>query len=320
MTRTYVEDEPMGELGAVLGWYADVALRPDAGAMDRIRAELRAEAQRLSIRRHAEALAAAMAPSLPAITPRAPFATWSLRRVGLAIAASLVLGVSVGTTTFAASKAGGPLYGARIWLEEVTLPSDVEARLEAEIARAHVRLAEASDAAAQGDTNAVTAALAAYERIVEETLASGVAGTPGGDRAAVAFGNHLEILRSLLARVPDQARGAISHAIEQGDRAKTRLETAPPRANPQPGKPAPSARPARTPRPDPTANPGGPPAARPTPGPGAPAASQPTPNPNASAPGEGGDPSNDQGGPPDEQGPPDDQGDQQGTTGVGQGR
>ena len=67
----------------------------------------------------------------------------------------MLAGLLIGSTAFAASRAGGPLYDVRLALEEATLPADPGARLEAELAMAQGRLAEIVEAAARDDGPAV---------------------------------------------------------------------------------------------------------------------------------------------------------------------
>jgi hypothetical protein len=71
----------------------------------------------------------------------------------------------------AASQAGGPLYGPRIGLEGLLLPSDPAARAGAEVVRLEARLAEFAAATAGGDPGGAAAALDAYQAIAEEALA-----------------------------------------------------------------------------------------------------------------------------------------------------
>jgi hypothetical protein len=257
MTAGHARDEA-GVLGVILARYSATALEPDLAAMERIRAELRAKAQHASVRRRAEALALSAVPTV-AVPLRRPFRSSSPRRFSLALAAALVLGLTMGTSAFAASRAGGPLYGARIWLEEVTLPADPEARLEAEVARAQTRIAEAAEGVSRGDDGAVEAALTAYQQIVDETLSEDAGGTPGSERAALAFEHHRSVLIALVGRVPGQAAEAIAGAIAKSDNAIRKLEHATPPAKHENGRPAtpPTQRPHPTPHgPKPTDAPG----------------------------------------------------------------
>ena len=117
------------------------------------------------------------------------FAARSLRRIGARAAVAIMAGLIVGSLVFAASRAAGPLYGARLALLDAELPSDPASRLDDQIANAQVRLAEASDAEAQGDGGALVAALAAYG-----TDAATLAPTTGAGagRALAAVEQHRE--------------------------------------------------------------------------------------------------------------------------------
>src|SRR6185369_9792763 len=101
-------------------------------------------------------------------------------RRGMALLAAAVLSLVAVGGALAASGAGGPLYGARIWVETVTLPSDPGARASAELARLESRLAEVQAAVRKGDRVAAAAALAAYQQIADEALAGA-----GTDQAAI---------------------------------------------------------------------------------------------------------------------------------------
>lgn len=250
-------DDGMDELRSLLVRYADAALAPDPASMERIRRTIRAEAQGASVRRRAEAVAIAVVPPAPLAAPRPMSGGRSVRRLSLALAASLALGLALGTTAFAASQAGGPLYETRVWLEELTLPSDPVARLPAEVARAETRLAEAAEAASRADAEAVMAALAAYGRIVDETIGA-ASDAIGRERAALAFQHHLDVLRELQDRVPNAAKDAIRKAADKSDKAKDRLETPAPGKPTDPGnKPAETPPPGKTPPPRTTPNPPG---------------------------------------------------------------
>ena len=165
--------------------------------MDRVRADLRARAQRASVHRRAEALAIAAVPATVIPARRGPFAGWSVRRASFATAASLVLGVSIATTTFAASRAGGPLYASRIWVDTATLPAEPGPRLQAELAFAETRLAEASAAAANDDVGGVTAALDAFNGIIVMTADEQAARGAAPGVALQAFQHHLAVLQGL---------------------------------------------------------------------------------------------------------------------------
>jgi hypothetical protein len=136
------------------------------------------------------------------------------RRGGaLLLAAGLAVGVLGGTA--AASTAGGPLYGARVWVEEMTLPTEPTERSAAELRRLESRLAEIQVAAAHGDQGAVTAALAAYGQIADEALAEAGTDSATLNRLQVALGRHLAVLRGIAATAPSQATEALQRNIDR---------------------------------------------------------------------------------------------------------
>lgn len=174
------------------------------------------------------------------------------------LAAVLVVGLT-GVTLAAAP--GSAFYGIRLWVENVTLPTEANARAEAQLALLEERLSEAQEASANGDGNAVSAALAAYRAEVADLLA-----TVDGDELRLArleavLGTHLVALRTLSNQVPEQARDAIQNAIDNSSKAWDRVHESQgnPAASPgsSPG-PDSSHGPDRTP-------PGGPPDDHPTP-------------------------------------------------------
>ena len=232
---------------------------------------------------------------------------WSrarLRRGGaLLLAAGLAVGVLGGTA--AAAQPGGPLYGARVWVEEVTLPADPTERGAAELRRLESRMAEIEAAARSGDQGAVAAAIAAYGDIADEAL--GGAGTDASmlDRLRAALDRHLAVLRAVAATAPAQAQAAIERnierAVQHNDATLVKIvsRTSPPNANqgggsnPQPAgnqkpnanptpaatpdqskKPRPTDKPvapnptpvAKAPAPTPTGHPAGKPSPKPKPG------------------------------------------------------
>src|SRR5512135_534597 len=126
------------ELARRLEAYADARLRPDPAAMARIRSAVVAEA-----RRGAEPV---------------PFRRRPAFRFGFALLAAAALLAAIAGSAFA-SQAGGPLYGARLWIETVTLPATPSARAEAQIARLDARLQELQTALAAHDGAAAAAAL-----------------------------------------------------------------------------------------------------------------------------------------------------------------
>ncbi len=153
---------------------------------------------------------------------RAPFAGWSLRRVGVSLSAAVLAGLLVGTSAFAASRAGGPLYETRVALETLTLPAEAPTRVDAQLAQAQARLAEAVEAAGRHDDPATTAALDAYDDTINEL--ESMDGAPAA-RALEAVRFHRTILVGIAAGAPVGAADGLARAIANSDRVIEALAT-----------------------------------------------------------------------------------------------
>ncbi len=201
------------ELERTLARYARVRLDPSPAASKRARAAIMDTAWRSHLERT----------GAPVVGPRRRglFAGWSMRRLSGTLAAAVLAGLLVGSTTLAASRAGGPLYDARLGLEELALPSDPASRLEAELARAQTRLAEAVDASTRGDEGALEASLAAYGQAIEEL---GSATGPGAERALEAIRVHRAVLVEVLAHAPASAAAGLDRAIANSETLIVRLD------------------------------------------------------------------------------------------------
>ena len=204
------------ELERKIERYARLRLDPSAAQAKRARSVLMEAAWR---QRLAEPALAAP----PARHVRGPFAGWDARRLGVSFAAAMLAGLMIGTTAFATSRAGGPFYATRVALEELTLPTDPQARLEAEIGLAQARIAEIADAVARDDSGAVAAAVGAYLSAIDDLDES--TGGPA-DRALGAIEYHQVVLEGLLARVPESARAGIQNAIVRSGAVIVRLDAA----------------------------------------------------------------------------------------------
>jgi hypothetical protein len=288
------------ELTRRLEAYADARLSPELSATTRMRAVVMTAAHRQAAlsRADADRAIAAAAIVAQAQADRTRRAAWR-RPLTALLAAGLTLGVGVGTV--AASQAGGPLYGVRIWAETLTLPNEADARAQAELQRLESRLAEAAAASAAGDTVAANAALEAYAAIVNEATED--AGNDISAAATLEAGvrSNMDVLTVLVGRVPsDAARDAIQRAIDRSDSALDRMHE-------NPNGTTPAVDPTRSPRPERTANPNRPtddpskatPKPRPTPriDPNAASTPRPTPRggPPVEPPGGGGNPQGGQG-------------------------
>jgi hypothetical protein len=214
--------------------YAESRLSPDVTTSSRLRARVLAVAHRQAALAHADAGltivptlddgAADAAPFSPRAQQLARAASgsrgWSGRRsparraAAVALAATLGLGVMAGGAF--AARPGGPLYDARLFAETLTLPSDPSARAVAELDRLKDRLREIAEASRAGDSAGVTAAVAAYEAIVDEASASAI--LAGDDVAAAVLetgvARNVAVLQALVARVPANASAAISRALD----------------------------------------------------------------------------------------------------------
>ena len=188
--------------------YAEARLSPSLSATMRMRAQVMAAAQRQAAGRR--------------VVVRG--FRWQ-RPVAALLAACLTLALVVGSV--AAARPGGPLYGARIWAETLTLPASAADRAAAEVRRLNERLSEAADATAAGDTHAADAALAAYNAIVAEATAGTTGDAIANATLNTAVRRNIAVLTILAGRVPEQARDAIEHAIQQSDSAVDRLRGRP---------------------------------------------------------------------------------------------
>ncbi len=229
------------ELTRRLEAYAEARLSPDLSTTTRMRAEVMAAALG-----GAEA-ARADADRVPTVgmivrVDRQRRSAWR-RPMALLLAAGLAVALSV--SSVAAAQPGGPLYGARIWAETLTLPSTANERAQAELRRLDARLAEAAAATAAGDTNAANAALEAYGAIVTEATVGGGGSVAAAARLDAGVRSNIDVLNIMAYRVPDRARAAIEHAIERSGSALDTIHGRPagnPPAGPpggNPNKPAP---------------------------------------------------------------------------------
>lgn len=143
----------------------------------------------------------------------------------------------------------------RIWAEALTLPTEADARAQAELQRLEDRLAEAAAASAAGDTGAANAALEAYAAIVNEATegagndVSAAATLDAGVRSNIAV---LTVLAERFETGHGQAGEAIERALE---RAIDRSDSALDKMHGKPNTTSPAVDPTTSPEPDKTANP-----------------------------------------------------------------
>lgn len=199
--------------------YAEQRLDPTGPVLARIRANVMAQAVAAAATQRVTFTTPTLAPArsrfawLQAPVPR--------RAMALGLAASLTLGT---TAAVLAAPPGSPFYNARLVIETALLPSvaHLDARLAAYEEHLEQRLKEAEAAAAAGDTNALAAALAAYQ--ADMALAVAEVGDDS-DRLAhleAMLAKHTAVLEALEAEVPAQA--AIDTAIANSQKAVEKLK------------------------------------------------------------------------------------------------
>jgi hypothetical protein len=219
--------------GDVMLWrrldaFAEARLSPDLTTSSRLRARVLAVAHRRADLARADAGLTVLSrpegttgtPPLAARAAELLSAAGHRRRrrlqraVGVVLAATLAAVLAVGGVL--AARPAGFLYDARVWAETLTLPSDPSERAVADLDRLEQRLREAAEASQSGDAAGVTAALEAYQSIMDQASAAAIM---AGDEVATAVietgvGRNLEVLRGLVERVPDRASTAISRALD----------------------------------------------------------------------------------------------------------
>jgi hypothetical protein len=199
--------------------YANIRLSPSPEATIRMRAAVMAAAAAIPVRSAAPMRRAVPRPepiSFAAYRARFGFSGRSRAVAGL-LAATLSLVLMTGVA-FAASP-GGPLYGARLWVESVALPSDPGARADADADRLDARLKEAVGAARSGNGSATAAALGAYRDILDDAMQAAGKLESRTLRLEAALARHQLVLATLLEYAPDPARDALQQAIERSDQA-----------------------------------------------------------------------------------------------------
>ena len=259
--------------------YAGMRLSPDLATSSRLRARVMAVAHRQAALARADGALTLLPQPEPTIdsapfSPRAQQLARAARRrrgrpwrrvAAVVLAASLTGSLAVGGAF--AARPGAPLYDARMWAETLTLPTDPSARAVAELARLKERLREIAEASRAGDTAGATAALHAYERIVDQASASAILADDEVAAAILVTGvaRNVEVLQALLSKVPEQASVAIARAVDAAIARSTdavdRIHASQPRG---PGNNAGNGGPAADPTPRPTKAPAAKPTAEPT--------------------------------------------------------
>jgi hypothetical protein len=136
------------------------------------------------------------------------------RAMALGMAAALTFGTSA--AVFAAPP-GSAFYNARVVLEAVLLPTQVDARLAAHEQHIQERLVEAEAAAARGDVVALEAALVAYEAEVDAAVADVGESFDRLAHLEEMLAKHVAVLTALETKVPEQA--AVDNALSSSQKA-----------------------------------------------------------------------------------------------------
>jgi Domain of unknown function (DUF5667) len=208
--------------------YADARLSPSAEASGRMRTAVVARPAATGLR------------SLPWLLR-------SRRAAALLLAATMAAGSAA--AVFAATP-GSPLYSTRLWFESLSLPASGDARSAAQVGDLAQRLAEAQTAVNDGDSNAVAAALTAFNDELAAALRDAGNDPTRLAQLEAALAQHVADLRALEAGAPPQSVAAIEAAIAASTKAVQVIEAQAhqPATHPTPAPPTPPAnRP--TPRP-----------------------------------------------------------------------
>lgn len=217
----------------ILEAYADARLAPRKPVLARMRAAVVAEAASVSALRAAEEHeAAAAVAALAAPAPRGRFSfprltLASFARPAFALGFAGLLAITTGTAITTASP-GSPLFMARVALEDMFLPVQIDARFASHEQHLDEYLAQAEAAAAQGDELGLEAALAAYQDEVDQTLAD--IGNDYGrlEHFQAVLESHVAKLTALSLSLPTEvARGnAEEHALQASESAVTKTADA----------------------------------------------------------------------------------------------
>ncbi|HET9852660.1 MAG TPA: DUF5667 domain-containing protein [Candidatus Limnocylindrales bacterium] len=256
----------LDEVEDILEAYAEARLSPSGPLLSRMRTAVLAEAHAMAAQAARTAAAAAAVTPMPqpwyrVSLPRLDGPRWQVPRFAAALGFAVALGVGTSTAVTAAPP-GSPFYNARVALEAILLPTQIDERLAAHEQHLDARLAEAEGAAARGDFVALDAALAAYRVEVDVAIAE-----VGEDRDRLAslqavLEKHIAKLSALAARLPTAVArdNAAAHAVDASERAaakaveKVKAKQAnskppsPPRVSNPPSRP--TAPPRQSPNPD----------------------------------------------------------------------
>jgi hypothetical protein len=205
----------LDRLEDLLDAYADARLTPRGPVLARLRATVLTEAA---------AASAAAALTRPRFTVPQPTPRWAVaspfhrRALAFGFAAMLTIGTSAAVL---AAPPGSLFYNARVYVETLALPAQVDARAAGHERLLQERLTEAEAAAERNDIAGLAAALAAYRAEVDAASAD-----VGDDAARLAhleevLAKHSTVLTELATELPDQS--SIDHAIDASSKAIANL-------------------------------------------------------------------------------------------------
>jgi hypothetical protein len=204
----------LDRLEDLLDAYADARLTPRGTVLTRLRATVLTEAAAAS------AAAALTRPQFAVPRPSrwAVSSPFHRRALAFGFAAMLTIGTSAAVL---AAPPGSLFYNARVYVETLALPVQVDARAAGHERLLQERLSEAEAAAERNDIAGLTAALAAYRAEVDAASAD-----VGDDAARLAhlediLAMHTTVLTELATELPDQS--SIDHAIDTSSKAIANL-------------------------------------------------------------------------------------------------
>lgn len=216
------------ELARRLEAYADLRLSPSSAATTRMRTAVMNAAHRRAALVRADATSdVARETTSPHAADRGKVvrSRLSWRRPAAALFAG-VFALAILAGSVYGARAGGPLYGARLWVEMVNLPADVRDRAQAEVNRLDERIDEAQEASSAGDVSGTEAALAAYSSIVAEATIGIGGDATAGATLEVAVTRQVVVLTVMVDSVPPESRGAAEQALTSSTKARDDLDNA----------------------------------------------------------------------------------------------
>ncbi len=202
------------EIATLLATYARAALSPSDAGRARVRSAVMAEAR--------ARLGAPASTRSPRAARRWQLSlAWRRPAIGFAAAGLAIAALAGGTV---AASPGGPLYGARIWVETLSLPTEASARTDAEVARLEARLTDAQISEAAGNGPAVQAALDAYRSILDETMAAAGSDPTLQDKLEVVLERHVTVLQTLADQATVRGLPSADALQAAADRSEARIE------------------------------------------------------------------------------------------------